>query len=224
MNIGVLIFPGVDQLDFTGPFEILSRVPGAKVHVIWKTRKPIMDVHGLILTPTMTLSACPKLDLLVIPGGPGQEGIMDDLEIINFIKHRALQSKIVLSVCTGALLCGAAGLLIGKPATTHWASLDMLKLFGAKPRRKRVVISGGLISCAGVTSGIDGALSAAALLVGDKKAKMIQLAVEYAPKPPFKCGNIDQAPRGISVPVRREFAKLSAQRLKTARRISRPPE
>ncbi len=220
MDIGVLIFPGVDQLDFTGPFEILSRVPGAKIHILWKTRERIRDVHGLILTPTMTLSSCPKLDVLVIPGGPGQEGIMDDLEIINFIKHRAMQAKIVLSVCTGALLCGAAGLLIGKPATTHWASLALLTLFGAKPRRKRVVISGGLISCAGVTSGIDGALVAVARLVGDKNAKMIQLAVEYAPEPLFKCGDIDKAPRGISAPVRRAFARISAQRLKTAQRIS----
>ncbi len=220
MDIGVLIFPGVDQLDVTGPFEILSRLPGAKVHVIWKTRKPIMDVHGLILTPTMTLSACPKLDLLVIPGGPGQEGIMDDRAILDFIKSRAVQAKIVLSVCTGALLCGAAGLLIGKPATTHWASLDLLKLFGAKPRKKRVVISGRLISCAGVTSGIDGALRAVALLVGYKKAKMIQLAVEYAPEPPFQCYDINHAPHNISLPVRREFARISAQRLKTAKRIS----
>ncbi|EQD37914.1 ThiJ/PfpI domain-containing protein, partial [mine drainage metagenome] len=181
INIGVLIFPGIDQLDFTGPFEVFSRIPGARIHVLWKTLAPVCDIHGLILTPTMKLSACPPLDVLVIPGGPGQEALMDSRELMNFIRARAERAKVVLSVCTGALLCGAAGLLNGKPATTHWASMNLLKYFGAKPRKRRVVISGKLITCAGVTSGIDGALVAAAQLIGEKHAKIIQLAIEYTP-------------------------------------------
>ncbi|MGC9258518.1 MAG: DJ-1/PfpI family protein [Phycisphaerae bacterium] len=221
MNIGALIFPGIDQLDFTGPFKVLSRLPGAEVHILWKTLEPVRDIHGLILTPTLRLADCPPLEALVIPGGPGQEEIMEDQEIIDFIRDRAKRVKIVLSVCTGALLCGAAGLLAGKAATMHWASLNLLHFFGAKPQQDRVVISGNLITCAGVTSGIDGALAAAAKLVGEKTAKLIQLAVEYAPEPPFDCGDIRTAPRSISVPVRQQFARISVKRLRTARRIAR---
>jgi cyclohexyl-isocyanide hydratase len=221
MKIGALVFPDIDQLDLTGPFEVLSRLPETEFHIVWKTLDPVRDIHGLILTPTTTLAACPHLDVLVIPGGAGQQLLMEDREVIGFIKRYAPKSKIILSVCTGALLCGAAGLLVGKPATTHWASMDMLKFFGAKPRRNRVVISDNLITCAGVTSGIDGALVAAAKLAGEKAAKVIQLAIEYKPEPPFDCGDIRLAPRSIAVVARREFAAISAERLKTARRLGK---
>ena len=221
MNIGLLIFPDIDQLDVTGPFEVLSRIPDATMHILWKKLEPVRDIHGLILTPTMLSANCPRLDVLVIPGGPGQEALMEDKEIIDFVSARASEAKIVLSVCTGALICGAAGLLVGKPATTHWASMNLLKYFGAKPVNRRVVISGNLISCAGVTSGIDGALVAASQLVGEKQAKIIQLAIEYNPKPPFNCGNIHTAPRSIAAPARKLFATVSAKRLKTARRLRR---
>jgi cyclohexyl-isocyanide hydratase len=221
MKIGTLIFPGIDQLDFTGPFEILSRLPRAKNYAVWKKREPVRDIHGLILTPDVTIAACPALDVLVIPGGPGQEELMEDREIIGFIRDRAPKARVVLSVCTGALLCGAAGLLVGRPATTHWASFDLLKYFGAKPRRSRVVISGNLITCAGVTSGIDAALAAAAKLVGIRAAKVIQLAVEYAPAPPFVSGDIQTAPRAIRVAARSQFAQITSRRLRTARRFEK---
>ena len=221
INIGLLIFPDIDQLDFTGPLEVLSRIPGAAIHIVWKKLEPVRDIHGLILTPTILPAQCPRLEILVIPGGPGQEALMEDAEIIDFIRTQASDVRIVLSVCTGALVCGAAGLLHGKSATTHWASMNLLKYFGAKPVRRRVVISENLISCAGVTAGIDGALVAAAQLAGEKQAKIIQLAIEYNPKPPFNCGNIRTAPRSIAIPARKQFAIVSAKRLKTAQRLRR---
>ena len=221
MRIGALIFPGIDQLDFTGPFEILSRLPWAEIHILWKSLEPVKDIHGLILTPTMTLAACPPLEVLVIPGGPGQESLMEDQEIIDFIRDCARQAQIVLSVCTGALLCGAAGLLVGQRATTHWAARNLLKLFGARPSRNRVVFSGNLITCAGVTSGLDGALVAVEMLAGKKTTQIIQLSIEYAPEPPFNCGDIRRASRSTAIATRKQLATLSAQRLKTSQRIGR---
>ena len=220
MNIGALIFPDMNQLDFTGPFEVLARLPGARFHLLWKNKKPVRDIHGLMLTPTTTLVRCPPLDILIVPGGGGQEALMEDDAVISFIRQRASQARVVLSVCTGALLCGAAGLLIGRPATTHWAALDLLALFGAIPSAQRVVSSGNMITCAGVTSGIDGALAAAAQMIGADRARMIQLAMEYAPEPPFHSGSISAAPAHLLALARRQFAPITAKRLKTARRIA----
>jgi cyclohexyl-isocyanide hydratase len=221
MNIGALIFPDMDQLDFTGPFEVLARLPETRFYLLWKNKKPIRDIHGLMLTPTTTLVRCPPLDILIIPGGAGQEALMEDEAVIFFIRQRAPRARIVLSVCTGALLCGAAGLLIGRPATTHWAALDLLALFGAIPSPKRFVSSGNLITCAGVTSGIDGALAAVAQISGKDRARRIQLAMEYAPEPPFHCGSISDAPAHVIASARRQFAPMIAKRLKTARRIAK---
>ena len=179
MNIGIIIFPRMDQIDFTGPFEVLSRVPGAAIHVLWKEKTPVRDIKGLILTPEQTLAEAPPLDVLVVPGGPGQEALMEDEAVLSFIRDRAAKARYVYSVCTGALICGAAGLLKGVRSTTHWASFDLLKYFGAIPVDERVVLDGKHLSAAGVTAGIDGALRLAALLRGDRAAQEIQLGIEY---------------------------------------------
>ena len=220
LNIGILIFPLMDQIDFTGPFEVLSRVPGATVHVIAKDKAPIRDVKGLILTPERTLAEAPPLDVLVVPGGPGQEALMEDEEVLAFLRERAAGARYVYSVCTGALLCGAAGLLRGVRSTTHWASFDLLKYFGAIPTDERVVQDGKHLSAAGVTAGIDGALILAALLRGERAAQEIQLGIEYAPEPPFQSGTPKSAPAEVLASSRAKLRGLTVAREATARRIA----
>ena len=220
LKIGIIIFPRMDQIDFTGPFEVLSRVPNATIHVLAKEKAPIRDIKGLILTPEMTLDEAPPLDVLVVPGGPGQEALMDDEKMLAFIRQQAAQAKYLYSVCTGALICGAAGLLKGVRATTHWASFDLLKYFGAIPVDERVVLDGRILSAAGVTAGIDGALMLAALLRGDQAAREIQLGIEYAPNPPFNSGTPKTAPPEVLASARSATAALTKKRTETARRIA----
>ena len=126
LNLGAIIFPGLDQTDFTAPFEVLSRLPNSTFHILWKEKIPVKDVKGLILTPEKTLSQSPQLDLLLVPGGYRQEALMDDETILSFIREQAVHAKYVFSVCTGALICGAAGLLKGVRATTHWSAFHLL--------------------------------------------------------------------------------------------------
>ena len=142
LQIGSLLFEGIDQIDLTGPFEVLSRIPDSTVHVIAKTKAPVRDVKGLILTPEISIAEAPPLDLLVVSGGLGQQALMEDQEILSFIRKQADSGRYVLSVCTGALLCGAAGILRGRRATTHWAAWDLLHYYGAIPTRARVVVDG----------------------------------------------------------------------------------
>lgn len=221
LHIGALIFPRMDQIDFTGPFEVLSRVPDSTFHVMGKDREPIRDIKGLILTPEMTIAEAPRLDVLMVPGGYGQEDLMDDEAVLSFIREQAANAKFVFSVCTGALVCGAAGLLMGVRSTTHWASFHLLPYFGAIPVDRRVVVDGKHVSAAGVTAGIDGALTVAALLRGDLAAQQIQLGLEYAPEPPFHSGTPKTAPAEVLAAAREEMREFTAQRLATAIRISR---
>lgn len=220
LNIGSLIFPRMDQIDFTGPFAVLSRIPDATVHVIAKEAGPIRDHLGLILTPEKTLADCPPLDLLHVPGGPGQEALMNDEAVLSFIRNHMEAGKLVFSVCTGALLCGAAGVLRGRRATTHWAAVELLPYFGAIPVDERVVVDGNLISAAGVTAGIDGALKVAALLRGDLAAQRIQLAIQYSPEPPFHAGTPRTAPPEVLKAVKASLRSLGEAREVTARRIA----
>lgn len=193
--IGCLVYSGQDQIDFTGPFEVLSRIPNSTIYVIGKTTKPIRDVKGLIITPEVSIQNTPVLDLLLVSGGLGQQQLMDDEEIMSFIQNQFNSGRYVFSVCTGALLCGAAGILQGMKATTHWAALQLLPCYGAIPIRERVVIDKNYISTAGVTAGIDGALKIAMLLRGQSVAEAIQLEIEYAPEPHFNSGSPDTAPK-----------------------------
>ena len=221
IDIGILIFPRMDQIDFTGPFSVLSRVPASSVHVIARNAGPIKDHKGLILTPDKTLAEAPPLDVLLIPGGPGQEALMEDEPVLSLIRKQASEGKIVFSVCTGALICGAAGILRGRRATTHWAAFDLLRYFGAVPVESRVVVDGNLVSAAGVTAGIDGALMLASLLRNDEVAQGIQLDIQYAPKPPFNSGEPGSAPREVLAAVTERYRPIKAARELTARKAAK---
>lgn len=197
MKIGGLIFPGIDQADFTGPFEVLSRLPDADFLVIGKDRSPVKDAKGLILTPTHDFPSAPVLDILLIPGGSGVNRLMEDEETLAFVRKQASTASITLSVCTGALVLGAAGLLRGRHATTHWAAKQFLPALGAIPQESRVVVDLPFVFAAGVTSGIDAALRVAALASGEDIARQIQLYIEYAPAPPFPGGTPETSPAEV---------------------------
>jgi len=220
LEIGGLIYLGMDQLDFTGPFEVLASLRDSTFHVLASTRQPVQDFRQLILTPTLQFDECPQLDLLVVPGGPGQEALMDDESTLSFLLAQFEGGASILSVCTGALICGAAGLLRGVCATTHWSAFHLLPLFGAIPVNERVVVDGRIITAAGVTAGIDAALRAAAMLRGDTVAQVIQLFMQYAPEPPFRSGTPAEAPPAVLDIAERFTATLSQQREQTARRIA----
>ena len=220
LQIGSLLFEGLDQIDLTGPFEVLSRIPNSTYRLYGKTAEPVRDLKGLRLTPDAVLSDAPQLDVLHVPGGFGQEALMEDAEVLAWISQQAAGARSVFSVCTGALLCGAAGLLKGKRATTHWASFHLLPYFGAIPVNERVVVDGAWIFAAGVTAGIDGALRLAAELRGDDAARAIQLYMVYAPEPPFDSGTPETAPAAILAQARRSVAGITAQREATAQRIA----
>jgi cyclohexyl-isocyanide hydratase len=220
LNIGSLLFEGIDQIDLTGPFEVLSRIPNSTYRIYAKTMAPVRDVKGLWLTPNATLAEAPPLDVLHVPGGFGQEALMEDAEVLGWIRRQAGGACSIFSVCTGALLCGAAGLLKGRRATTHWSAFHLLPFFGAIPVNERVVVDGAWISAAGVTAGIDGVLRLAAELRGDEAAQAIQLHMVYAPEPPFNSGTPETAPAAILEEARRSVRGVTAQREQTARRIA----
>ncbi|MDB5610151.1 MAG: AraC family transcriptional regulator [Bradyrhizobium sp.] len=162
----------------------------------------------------------PQLDVLHVPGGFGQEALMEDEEVLGWIRQQAAGARNVFSVCTGALLCGAAGLLRGRRATTHWASFHLLPFFGAIPANERVVVDGNFVFAAGVTAGIDGALRLAAELRGDAAAQAIQLYMVYAPEPPFDSGTPETAPAAILEQARQSVRGITVQREETARRVA----
>ncbi len=188
-HIGMLIFPRMTQLDLTGPYEVLARAPNAKVDLVARTLDPVASDRGLQIVPTATYDDCPQLDVIVVPGGPGQQELMEDEAALGFLRKQAAGAKYVTSVCTGSLVLGAAGLLKGKRATSHWGALEHLKLLGAVPVSERVVMDGNVVTGAGVTSGIEFALRLAAILEGEEAARDIQLQIEYDPAPPFDCGS-----------------------------------
>jgi cyclohexyl-isocyanide hydratase len=191
--IGILIYPNLTQLDATGPAQVLARVPGATVHMIWKTRDPIPTDAGFSIVPNTTFADCPKLDVICVPGGGGQVALMTDPETLDFLRRQAATARYVTSVCTGSLVLGAAGLLKGYRSACHWAWRDMLSDFGAIPVAERVVRDRNRISGGGVTAGIDFGLTVAAELAGEEVAKSIQLVLEYDPQPPFDSGSPEKA-------------------------------
>ena len=220
LQIGSLLFEGVDQIDLTGPFEVLSRIPNSTYRIYGKTAGPVRDVRGLRLTPDAALPDAPPLDVLHVPGGFGQEALMEDARVLGWIRQQAAGACSIFSVCTGALLCGAAGLLKGRRATTHWASFHLLPLFGAIPVNERVVVDGSYVCAAGVTAGIDGALRLAAKLRGDDAAQAIQLHMAYAPEPPFNSGTPETAPAAILQQARQSVQDITTRREATARRVA----
>jgi cyclohexyl-isocyanide hydratase len=220
LQIGSLLFEGLDQIDLTGPFEVLSRLPNSTYRIFAKTTEPVRDTRGLRLTPDATLADAPQLDVLHVPGGFGQEAIMDDEDVLGWVRRQAAGARCVFSVCTGALICGAAGLLKGRRATTHWAAFHLLPFFGAIPVNDRVVVDGNMVFAAGVTAGLDAALRVAAELRGVEVAQTIQLYMQYAPEPPFDSGTPETAPPAIHESARQAVKAVTAQREITARRLA----
>ena len=185
IEIGFLFYPGMTQLDVTGPFEVLARLPGARVHLLWKRIEPITSDVGLTLMPTAAFEDCPPLDVFCVGGGPGQVAVMDDAEVMEFVAEAGAKCRYVTSVCAGSLILAGAGLLDGYRAACHWLSRDQLALFGAVPVEARIVVDRDRISGGGVTAGIDFGFRVAAELCGDDVAKRLQLLLEYDPEPPF---------------------------------------
>ena len=204
-NIGFVIFPRITQLDFTGPFEVLSRLgtppsisapskfPQAKTHVVAKTMLPVSSDRGLGIMPACTLQSCPPLDLICLPGGPGVVEALADVDTVDFIRRQGERAEYVTSVCMGAFLLGAAGLLKGRRAATHWAYTDLLPLVGAQHEKGRVVRDGNVFTSGGVSAGIDFGFTIVAELAGPEVAQAIQLGIEYDPSPPFDSGHPDKA-------------------------------
>ena len=220
LQIGSLLFEGLDQIDLTGPFEVLSHIPNSTYRLYGKTVEAVRDVNGLRLMPDAALADAPQLDVLHVPGGFGQEALMEDEDLLAWIRRQAVGAHSLFSVCTGALLCGAAGLLKGRRATTHWASFHLLPYFGAIPVNERVVVDGSWVFAAGVTAGIDGALRLVAELRGKEAAQTLQLDMAYAPEPPFNSGTPETAPPQILERARQSVASITAKREETARRIA----
>jgi len=214
IQIGILLYPNVTQLDATGPAQVLSRVPGAKMHMIWKTHDPVPTDAGFSIVPTTTFADCPQLDLICVPGGGGQVEVMVDAEALEFLRKQAAKARYVTSVCTGSLILGAAGLLKGYKSACHWAWRDMLKDFGAIAVAERVVRDRNRISGGGVTAGIDFGLTVAAELAGDEVAKSIQLVLEYDPQPPFDSGSPEKAGVERVKRIRERLAPLLESRRK----------
>jgi cyclohexyl-isocyanide hydratase len=222
--IGILIYPNVTQLDATGPAQVLARVPGATVHMIWKTRDPIPTDAGFSIVPNTTFADCPKLDVICVPGGGGQVALMNDPETLDFLRTQAATARYVTSVCTGSLVLGAAGLLKGYRSACHWAWREMLADFGAIAVAERVVRDRNRISGGGVTAGIDFGLTVAAELAGEEVAKSIQLVLEYDPQPPFDSGSPEKAgPERVQRLRERLAPMLESRRKANAEAAARLP-
>ncbi len=211
-HIGLLLFPGITQLDMTGPYEVFIKFPDARVHLVWKTKAPVTAGGGMQITPTVTFADCPQLDLICVPGGAGMNPLLNDAETLDFIRAQAKGARYVTSVCTGALVLGAAGLLKGKRAATHWMSREMLSAFGATPVAERVVVDGNVITGGGVTAGIDFALTVAAEAFDPDLARSIQLGIEYDPHPPFDAGSPERAGAQLVEKTRAAASKRQSER------------
>jgi len=220
-RIGMLIFPRMTQLDMTGPYEVLARLPNSAVDLVARTRDPVTTDRGMQIVPTATYADCPPLDVVMVPGGPGQQELMEDKAALDFLRRQAASTQYITSVCTGSLVLGAAGLLKGKRATSHWAAVDHLALLGAVPVREKVVVDGNIVTGAGVTSGIDFALTLAAILEGEAVAREIQLQIEYDPAPPFNSGSPATAAPEVLATVKARLARLSDERREVAARVGK---
>lgn len=220
LRVGMVLFPNLTMLDLIGPHDVLN-TPRCKIDLLWHRIEPVPAQGNFSILPTATFADYAPPDILFVPGGPGQLPAMDDEALIAFVARAAQGAKYVTSVCTGSLILGAAGLLKGKRATTHWASLDQLALLGAIPVSERVVEDGNVITGAGVSSGIDFGLVLTARIWGEAAAKTIQLAIEYDPDPPFTGGSVKTSEPEIVATMRQRMAPLLEKRVATATRIGR---
>lgn len=212
LRIVFILYPRLTQLDFTGPYEVLARVPNTEIVIASKEGGALKTEMGLTFADLSKLADVDRADMIMIPGGPGQTDAMQDPEFMAHVKRLGASAKYVTSVCTGSLILAAAGLLTGKRAGSHWAYRELLGAFGAVPDDARVVRDGNAITGGGVTAGIDIALTIAAELAGDDVAKMIQLAIEYAPAPPFNSGRPETAEEKTIAAVKQLFSGFAQQR------------
>lgn len=213
MHIAFLLFPGVTQLDLTGPAQFLSRLPDAKVDLVWESITPVPTDAGFSIMPSATFAEVPSADLLCVPGGMGIADVIDHAPALDWVRQIGADARWVTSVCTGALVLGAAGLLDGYKATTHWAWHDKLALFGAEPVHARHVIDRNRATGGGVTAGIDFALALIAAIAGEDHARLVQLSLEYDPAPPFDSGSPDKAGPELVAGYAARAARLAPDRM-----------
>ncbi|MCW5807379.1 MAG: DJ-1/PfpI family protein [Deltaproteobacteria bacterium] len=219
MRIGMLLFPQLTQLDLTGPHEVLARLPGAEVALVARTRDPVVAESGLAILPSATFADVPEVDVVFVPGGAGQIAAIEDAATMAWLRAAGARARWVTSACTGALLLGAAGLLRGYRATTHWAFVELLALVGATPVHERVVVDRDRITGGGVTAGIDAALAIAAATCGRDVAEAIQLQLEYDPAPAFAAGHPRSAPPALVERVRAQLRDRYEERAAQLRRL-----
>jgi len=210
VHVGFLIFPDVQQLDLAGPYDVFTTATGFEVDLIWKDKQPVRSFTGTTFQATETLSKCSQLDIICVPGGAGTGPMMLDVEVLDFIRKQAKGARYITSVCTGSLVLGAAGVLKGKRATSHWAFLDYLTQFGAIPVSERVVTDGNIVTAAGVSAGIDFAFGLLADVAGREEAEITQLWLEYAPQPPFHSGSVQDASPEILAKTKERYAEARA--------------
>jgi len=220
LQIGLVIFPKVTQLDLTGPLQVFSNLPGAVVHLIWKRIEPVATDTVLTLTPTVSFADCPQLDVICVPGGAGINDMVNDEEMLAFLRQQAAGAKYITSVCTGSLVLGAAGLLEGYRAATHWAAMQYLAAFGATPAKTRVCVDRNRVTGGGVTAGIDFALTLVSILVDRPTAEAIQLGIEYNPAPPFNSGSPDTASPEVLALAKQRLAPGQQRRSEAIRRAA----
>lgn len=218
MRIAMVLFDGFTQLDLTGPYEVLARMPDTEIALVAKSLEPVRSDTGLKIVPTHTFADAPPCEVLFVPGGPGVNDAMLDAETIAFVQRPA---RYITSVCTGALVLGAAGLLQSYEATTHWNSVEFLPQLRAHHAGRRVVVDRNRITGAGVSSGIDFALQLVAELRGEEAAKAIQLAIEYDPHPPFDAGSPNTAEPAIVERARATMAPMKEERRKSVEEAAR---
>jgi cyclohexyl-isocyanide hydratase len=220
LQIGLVLFPWVSQLDFTGPLQVFSSVPGAQLHLIWKRIEPVPSDSVMMLTPTTTFADCPQLDVICVPGGFGTDDMINDEEMLGFLRKQAEGAKYVTSVCTGSLVLGAAGLLRGYRAATHWTAMEYLASFDATATKTRVCVDRNRVTGGGVTAGIDFALTLVSLLTDRQTAEAVQLRLEYNPAPPFNAGSPDTAPPEILAFMKEKIAPAQARRVEKINRAA----
>jgi len=212
LRVVFLVYPNVTQLDLTGPAQVLSRLGDSTVDLVWKTRDPVQTDSGFALLPTATLEETEAADILCVPGGFGCVDVMHDDEALDWVRSVGSGAQWLTSVCTGSLILGAAGLLQGYRATSHWAWRDDLKLFGAEPVAERVVFDRNRVTGGGVTAGIDFALALTAKIRGERFAQAIQLGLEYDPHPPFSAGSPEAAGKELVEAVRERSSRMAPDR------------
>ncbi|MEZ5823137.1 MAG: DJ-1/PfpI family protein [Xanthobacteraceae bacterium] len=220
LQIGIVVFPRVTQLDFTGPLQVFSSIPGARVHLIWKRIEPVASDSVMAITPTVTFADCPQLDVICVPGGVGTDDMVNDEEMLAFLKKQAEGARYITSVCTGSLVLGAAGLLKGFRAVTHWSQMEALAPFGAIPTNTRVCVDRNRVTGGGVTAGIDFALTLVSIMIDRRTAEAIQLRLEYNPAPPFNAGSPDSAPAEVLALLKERMAPTQERRLENYRRAA----